>query len=161
MCWLPAYPIAFGIAEEDIPIMKIVSKDTYDGKFDCSAAYRHNGYKLNKTYTTTLPKSDSTISVDKNITDIQFGYHSYSPKKVYLDQKSPTISDNIYRVKSTCEGKALDWWNSWDYVVVEGIIPRGSYYYLNDRGEYVSSSIKLKNLMSFEQYIEKQENLIR
>lgn len=157
MCWVPAHPVSFGVAKEDIAIIKIVSKENYDGKFDCSAAYHENGYKLNKIYTAVIPESTSGIDIDVNLSKIQYGYHSYDPSKIYLEHESPSFSNNVYCVKSINYDRPLDWWNSSDFIVVEGIIPKGSYYYLNDIGEYVSSSIVLKNFISLEYY----NNLIR
>lgn len=134
MCWMSAdMPIKM-IAEKDIPVFKIVRKaicgSNYESVYHKKVYYRRekatSGIEFYGTYT------------------IEKGLHSYLPEvKTILDEGLLIISD--------FNGCYLDGFDTKysELAKMNCIIPKGSEYYVNERGEVVSNQLKV---LSFEDF---------
>ena len=132
MCWI-AYNIEElnpKIAEDNIPVEKLVK---ITGKDTCRSVYFAFPYKINNIYKKRIKKSSRAIIN---------GIHSYKGCKF-------VIKDGIVSIYSRNPVRKLDSWtkNNWFYHnmnigIMSCIIPKGSIYYENERGEVVSSTIK-------------------
>ena len=126
MCWKSKLVPKRLVAKRDIPITKILAPNM------CAYFFRGFQYDLHKQYLTELKEPRWDCVLDKYI--INHGFHSYSKKvKMAIDE------DYIHVFYPSC-GVALAVYSSVANIV-NGIIPKGSHYYLNDDGEYVSDSI--------------------
>lgn len=131
MCWTNHLKIAACVADKDIPVFKICH---YLDSTSICGYYTYFHYELNKVY--ELEKE--LVLCHNSYTnkyEISAGFHSYNKNC------SATKRDNILKVTSH-QGDLLDNYNPW-CIKVCGYIPKGSHYYLNDRGEYVSDAIFL------------------
>lgn len=133
MCWKTINE-AFKLpikAEENVPIFKIC----ISFPDAVVSAYQHFEYSLNKEYT-----MDRDIDViGDNLFCIHQGFHSYSEKcKIYL------CGQNGFDIIGV-DGEYLDGFG-FNFVKVLGYIPKGAYYYINENGECVSSSICLTSI---------------
>lgn len=131
MCWISEEIPKRQIADNDIPVFKMLRKGHFDGIF--VSPYFGFIYAVGKVYSKKNP-----ITIVGGITNfmIKEGYHSYSSKTVIVYNRSA--------VYSTDNGKVdilLDCYE--ECTEVSGYIPRGSVYYLNNQGEYVSDKIVL------------------
>lgn len=139
MCWVSEIELEAQIAKEDIPIFKICKVATTETVI---SFYRNFVYELGKTYS-DKESLRKLITVNGSQT-ISEGFHSYSPLTCYTEihQINP-ISYMIYiKYKHIVIDGILGLSN---IIKVNGIIPKDSIYYLNNKGEYVSNSIKLLN----------------
>lgn len=135
MCW-------FGInrkkiAQEDIPIFKLVCKDKCGAIF---SAQRYFVYELDTEYSTELTRRVSPYS--GNYAFITQGFHSYMP---YVKLKRCHITLYV----TTCRGYELVRFNLYlrKMVILQCVIPKGATYYVNASGEVVSNSIKTVKLV--------------
>ena len=136
MCWVTydkKYK-KFKVAEEDIPVFKVVRKNSL------LSYYTDYPYILNEIHTTEPIKINHSLVYHGEEWKIEKGFHSYSVEciteiargargwniKVYDSDKKTVLLD-YYEMSSTCK--------------LECIIPKGSLYYVNEWGEYVSESI--------------------
>ena len=138
MCWIEYIKPELHIAEQDIPVFKIIRQDLH-------SYYRFKHYALNKVYTTTL---DTPEPIAGNIKayGVYEGFHSYH-KGCLVRKTSKTVTVQALYEFGTI---GLYWTspiNNFSICRVECIIPKGSMYYLNIRGEYVSSSIKITKII--------------
>jgi hypothetical protein len=131
MCWCSGWVETPGrrIAEDDIPVFKILYK-TLEGKY--ISPHRSYSYNIGEVY-----KSDIVLSVLDNYFVIDVGLHSYSIDCVIdintygilvNDIGSHFILDSYYQCSSSP-------------VLMNCIIPKGSTYYKNKRGEIVSDEL--------------------
>jgi len=132
MCWVTNITPQSKLAEEDIPVFKVVRKNSL------LSYYTDYPYILNEVHT-TKPLKINHSSVEE--WKIQEGFHSYSIEcvtkivrtvcgrsiKVYNSDKDDEVLLDYYEISSTCK--------------LECLIPKGSLYYVNEWGEYVSESI--------------------
>lgn len=142
MCWVSEIELEAQIAKEDIPIFKICKVETTGTVI---SLYRDFIYELGKTYS-DKESLRKLITVNGSQT-ISEGFHSYSPLTCYTEihQINP-ISYMIYvKYKHIVMDRILGLNNIINIIKVNGIIPKDSIYYLNNKGEYVSNSIKLLN----------------
>lgn len=123
------------ISVEDIEICKILSPNW-------KGIYYLFEYEPYKVYETELepvktplnhPKTDEIFRIDK-------GFHSYSTgiKAIDHDTHIDIYYDDIYSKEDRFITSYVK-----PVIRVAGIIPKGSRYYLNEQGEYVSDQIKL------------------
>ena len=142
MCWIGEN--IERIAKEDIPCFKIVRKT--EAKDVVESVYMHKCYQLNKLYEledVIIPELG--YNYNGRPCGIYRGFHSYNSDVtvritnddvtpiyfvVYSGDIAPRMLDSFFiAIDNLCK--------------VEGIIPKGSTYYLNRQGEYVSNKIKL------------------
>lgn len=137
MCWISkSAPIKL-IAEKDIPVFKIVEK-TNQGRNYWSIYYERL-YHLGEKVTSKIEIRD--------IYKIERGLHSYIPEvKLILCGDYLSIKDlrGWY-----VDGFSLSLFN---LAKMNCIIPKGSEYYVNERGEVVSNQLKV---IGFEEINEK------
>lgn len=134
MCWLTYKEenSKCKVATEDIPIYKILHTTL-------QSIYRFHEYSLNKVYNETMVTHAYRINVSTY--SVTLGYHSYSPEMTY-------IKCGLNGVFWVCESKGtrLDTF-TYNMIRVNGFIPKGSHYFLNEKGEYVSDSIVLTEVV--------------
>lgn len=134
MCWVSKEQ-DIKIAEQDIPIFKIMKK-TPSPEIVISI-YQNFPYILN-----SLTESDIKIQPSswKNI-EVYQALHSYNPEKIIC------LSYCFVLYIQTLHGLHLDRFNKdWDIIKVKGIIPKGSQYMENENGEFVSNQLILTEI---------------
>jgi hypothetical protein len=147
MCWLSKSKPIERMADKDIVVYKIVSKGDRNGNV---LNYFYNGgyityYKGNESEKINISPIYVEYGISDNYYIIEEGYHSYS-----LDCRMHLIMESLLKFKefdvfSNSEDSKLI---LMAYYIRESdrigkfVIPKGSKYYLNDKGEYVSDNIK-------------------
>ena len=171
MCWSTEYFPEKRTADKNIPIIKaVVKKENAWGNTDLSPIFPYYmtstmTYELNKTYVGTIGKiNEFHMSVEDRIYYwIDQGFHSYhfdtcsysegidvfERQMIYI--KTENGYEDIYEKKlmrfnfaSPFNVKQCDKLNSF---IIKGYIPKGSEYYKNERGEIVSDSIVLTEII--------------
>lgn len=130
MCWVTKeVSIKSKVAEEDIPVFKIVKKDL-------QAYYQEFQYSIGEVFKTEM---SVPMYSPLKLGYINEGFHSYSSKKCDIEAIERYKFTEPYI--SVFYGKyRLD--SYMDACILECVIPKGSIYYLNHKGEYVSNKIK-------------------
>ena len=125
------------VAQKDILVRKIMVKETNSyGLYD--SYFQHATYEVGETY------NESNINNNHQIEcrwmAIARGLHSYSPKCIL---RQPKYTSLLY-VESIDGKHTLEIYSMRvGIVLVDCIIPKGTVYYVNEDGEYVSESIKV------------------
>ena len=139
MCWTTSIRPQLKIATENIPVYKIVDKIGGFWFWSTFKSYYQNFiYKLHKIYSEKIGEicsdDEEFYSIDKGIhsyhntfTKISVGKHG----EIWIDESNGDVIG--YYFQSSCR----------NVVKVQGYIPKGSKYYLNEYGEYVSEQIVL------------------
>lgn len=125
MCWYGSN--IKRIAEEDIKVFKVVNKKDTSQYYDFL-------YKFGQLY-----KSDINIDwegLNNTVISINKGIHSYD-----LNVKIEYFGYAIRAIKSKSGNEILNMHENYIYKLVNCTIPKGSIYYLNDEGEYVSNQL--------------------
>lgn len=104
------------IAKEDIPIYKVLQVQFHNRKIQLVSPYYEMKYKIGKTYKTEM-KSNPYDSHE-----INEGFHSFIGYIAAINE--------IERI-------------AYPTIIVNGIIPKGSSYYLGENQDIVSNKIKL------------------
>lgn len=127
MCWIGKLDTTAKIAEKDIEVFKICRPRT---KNTCVSWFRNFRYKKGETY-------EHPINIDETelFLNIDEGIHSYI---LNIDIER---SDDIY-LSLTLDNKFICIYPN-DVCYVKCIIPKGSTYFINERGEVVSDAIKI------------------
>ena len=136
MCWTSTREIKAKIAvDNNISIYKLVILLT-DNLY---SAYKGFPYELNEEYSLYAPCFNILTKMfdfyQKNV-----GFHSYHPEMTKTTEDSLFV--NIYDENN----ELLDRLYRKNIVRVNGYIPKGASYFLNDRGEYVSDKIYLTDI---------------
>lgn len=139
MCWIENIKnLDLQIADKDVEVYKIVSDAN---KQSCKSIIKGFIYKANIKY--EMPFIKTSFSGDFWNTDLIYiakAYHSYD--KIYFTLKKPYSQYLNYEYKGIIIGNSLitiriD--NS--YYVATFVIPKGSQYAINRKGEIVSNQI--------------------
>lgn len=131
MCWVGYNPKKH-VALEDISVFKIGIKDKDEKLW---SYYYDFTYKEGMLYNTKIGVLISIGGWNRSICE---GFHSYSNHcEIRINRSVFIIYPNT--------GKYLDILTG-NLVRLNCIIPKGSEYYLNERGEYVSNQIKIINV---------------
>lgn len=151
MCWVAHYDEDKKeyTAKDNIPVTKLVLTDSSNNIF---SFYKYFNYKLNNTYKISNFGSDKVYNDAKDCFCIFYGFHSYTTKlKFYIFRSffNPMTVDIKHNgeVLSRLDAKLwfLDTAEPLYLTVADCIIPKGARYFLNNRGEYVSSAIRIIN----------------
>lgn len=129
MCWISRQKPEARIAGKDIPVIKILKFNNYTL---FSFHYKFNYFKNRKYEINNLEINDYSFISYYTITK---GFHSYSN-----DCKIIPLQSNFFKI--IYNNKYVDAYPT-PFVKASCIIPKGSEYYLNENGEYVSNSIKI------------------
>ena len=151
MCWSTLEVPEKMTASEDVPIFKIMRKVNglsgyfaYFRKFNYSPMSR---YRLSTRYGELQSlKIEWKSSIFNNMIEyyINEGFHSYSKEEC-----SALASEHVVKVINRSEGNQIQvYFMSDELRYVEGVIPKGSAYYKNSLGEYVSEEIILTKAMT-------------
>lgn len=125
------------IAKEDIKVFKIVKGNKKSSSFN--SIYYHFIYKLGLVYSSRIKKGPVLFDSIR----IRNGIHSYSS-----DCKVIVVEDLI-SIQNRINNENLDIFSKHtlssqqEFYVLDCIIPKRSSYYINDRGEVVSSRLKI------------------
>lgn len=140
MCW---YSNEFNLltALEDIPIKKVVSASTSSEKLYFSI-YRnfvyHKGEKVQTRLATIYPKTINAIWCKRYAVE-GGAFHSYIPEcRIIQDVPNPIITISAPKIEVE-----LDWFPIDEILVVEGVVPKGAKYAINELGECVSTELIL------------------
>ena len=147
MCWIThkeelAIP---KIAEDNIVCNKLVRMPS-DFNIIISDIYQF-GYKLNIVYSICGDlRVDKILENDKFRYCILKGFHSYSDKVTFKSSIDYWDCINVYFMGQPILKNFVN--ETWGCTTMIGaiascIIPKGSTYFLNERGEYVSNNIKI------------------
>lgn len=132
MCWISNIA-ELKVAKEDIKIFKLCLSMRH-----LLSYYNGFAYELNKVYelgTDIVP----IFSPYRDGYEISIGFHSYANNCQLLDRR-------WHYIVTSPDNRARDCYSREDLVLVRGYIPKGSHYYLNDYGEYVSDKICLTSI---------------
>lgn len=135
MCW-ESKTCNIQIAKENIPVFKVV--DNQAGKL--YSYYLGFEYTLGVEYTQKL-----NIIKEKDLYAINVGFHSYSMKNA-VTYEMVYEGERFIKVNSYPTNSPLDSFWRYSSVIADCIIPKGSRYCLNEKGEYVSDRIALINI---------------
>ena len=131
MCWVTSKTPQSKLAEEDISVFKIVRRHL-------QAYYQDFQYSIGEVFKTEM--SVPLFSPCK-VFYIEEGFHSYSNQECKT-AFTETLSEPIITVFHVFHGELHRLDSYVDGCILECVIPKGSVYYKNPRGEYVSDKIK-------------------
>lgn len=131
MCWTTSITPQSKLAEEDIPVFKIVGRRL-------QAYYRVFQYSIGEVFQTEI--SVPMYSPCK-VFYIDKGFHSYSNQECKT-AITEILSEPIITVFHVFHSGLYRLDSYIDACILECVIPKGSIYYLNHKGEYVSNKIK-------------------
>ena len=133
MCWISRDKPIRMVADADIVVNKVLAKN-YDGSY-ASPCYRRCLWELGVVYSTFM---DYLCEVDVDKYSVSFGFHSCG--KIISDDdywKSVVESDGVVKSETAFLTKYEN------ESVFECIIPKGSAYFVNSSGMYVSEMLKV------------------
>ena len=134
MCWISFNKPIKMIAEKDIPVVKFV----YKRQGGYQSVYYRYPYKIGDEVTSTI------IFGGENY--IREGLHSYIPCSIYLEGWHSYYI--CVKLKNSCfnvDTLFSEYDDGSTLVQMNCIIPKGSEYYVNERGEVVSNKLKVIN----------------
>lgn len=144
MCWIGNHK-NLKKTEKDISVFKILHKKCNENTTILLSTYQDFHYVLHKKVTSEV-EVENWISAD--ICEISKAIHSYSSELVHAKLVVPNRAYIYYPNDINHIDEWLDDFSTdGSFVRVNGIIPKGSTYAINDRGEYVSDSIILKEIV--------------
>jgi hypothetical protein len=142
MCWLSNKKPIAKIAKRDIPVKKVIYTDG-------TAYFNSFNYKTRKV----IPKVKIEVEKETDIFGrsfytIESGYHSYSSKCVIIKEEYNNLESKQCILVFGYNGFPLQVYyerqQKFRKVTIQNfIIPKGTKYYINKRGEYVSELIKI------------------
>ena len=122
MCWISNFAPVLKVAEEDIKVQKVLKKV---GNLYVSPIFEYCHWTPGIVHETTLGHTH----IGTRIFEIGKGFHSCT--KIHEEGGVwCTKTKDLFAVDSGEE-------------IVDAVIPKGSQYYLNEYGEYVSNKLKL------------------
>lgn len=133
MCWTSTKTPILKVAEEPIPIFKILYKNM-------DSAYMTFRYHLHVKYYQKLETPRITCSK----CFIYEGIHSYDAETSII--KDHPEDSNFFAIITRKDDLYLDTFSKGPYIQVMGVIPEGAEYYRNEWGEIVSNSIILTEI---------------
>jgi len=145
MCWESKKKCVRLLADKDIHVFKICKKCRSNSNVVLPYFYSEKAvYQDGKTYESDRPieilKEHKVLSLSLiKVNSILNGIHSYSCDCVILHYGDVFAITDKY-------GSTLETYKSNVAVVVECSIPKGTAYYVNEHGEYVSDKIKIENI---------------
>lgn len=140
MCWLSTEKKDYRIANEDIHVYKVMLQKPGGRIFD--SFYFHKTYETGQVYKTVVNPVYNNIECFYR-TRIEGGFHSYDKSKTIIKGnsfywiikvKNRPYNPDIIHCPYSIRGYE-------DIVAVECVIPKGSFYYMNEDGEIVSNQI--------------------
>lgn len=142
MCWIENIEnLDIKITDKDIEVYKVVLEADKQSCVSCVQGFVYEANTLYKIHFIQRGKTYiNSICCISNVVYIEKAYHSYT--KVQPTLKHPNVKNSIYKYKGLIVGNQLapikiD--NS--YYVATFIIPKGSQYAINWKGEIVSNQI--------------------
>ena len=145
MCWKSDRQIPMKVANENIPIYKILLlcyDPEYGDKERLYSIYCGFHYELDKTY-----RIEGTFNLLKIKSEYikNTGFHSYNPEMTFPHRTISYAIEIRHKEKLYVLDRILERW----CLSVAGYIPKGAFYYLNDKGEYVSNQICLTQVLDY------------
>lgn len=138
MCWIEIKDnVKYQVADKDIEVYKIVLNAN---KQSCTSIVRGFNYTVDTLY--TIPTIESKVFNHHYMEiKIEKAYHSYTEVHFIWDSsyrihsRGPRCKDSLFRKRVTCIPFENDWY------IATFIIPKGSMYIINTKGEIVSDKI--------------------
>lgn len=133
MCWI-ADKMNKQISDGHVKVLKICNYYIRDRKKRVITGYFYPlfEYKLRRKYKTQL-------GINYLYNSVFEGFHSYSPDICHAENE---VLHKVIRLK---DNTIIGVYGR-DSVVVDGYIPKGGIYYVNEQGEIVSDSIVLTKI---------------
>ena len=138
MCWLSKYKPFKMVASEDIPVQKVLRKHD-DGQL-FSPVFNSIGWKRGEV---KVARIDSIYHLYPNTYIIECGLHSCK-KITFLSGVNKEAWVSTLHEELDCYSPL--WYKAKNEIVVDAIIPKGSHYYLNEYGEYVSDKLMMTGI---------------
>lgn len=138
MCWMEFLGnVKYQVADKDIEVYKIV---TCANKQSCVSIIKNFNYTANILY--KIPTLEcNEIARRYGVLKIEKAYHSYTGVQFICDSASH-IDDEIYRRKRIILGnRGMFIYFENEAYIATFIIPKGSKYIINTKGEIVSDKI--------------------
>ena len=138
MCWIEVLRnVKYQVADKDIEVYKIVLNAN---KQSCTSIVRRFNYTVNTLY--AIPTIESKV-IDSYCGKIKIekAYHSYTEvhfiwdSSYYIHCGATICKDMLFGKRGICIPFENDWY------IATFIIPKGSKYIINTRGEIVSDKI--------------------
>ena len=127
------------VAKNDLHVIKIMSPSDKPGKY--SSYFENFTYEDGKAYKAIdFPTGHEWDGYNNDYVCIFTGFHSYSVNCKFIRKTTP---EDIVCVYSPENYKKLEYYELNDAVFVDCVIPKGTRYYVNSEGEYVSKEIKV------------------
>lgn len=139
MCWAEKLEnVKYQVADKDIEVYKIV---TWANKQSCVSVVKNFNYTANILYKIPTLEYDE-IARRYKILKIEKAYHSYTGIQFICNSTFHSVK-GVYRCKSIILGnkRMLMSFENDDYIATF-IIPKGSTYIINTKGEIVSDKIR-------------------
>lgn len=132
------------VASEDIPVQKVLVE--YDDGQSLIYDYHLFSPIFNsiewKTGEVKVAKIDRIYNLYPNTYTIERGLHSCKKIAFLPDFNNAWVS----KLHEELDGYSLLWYKTKNEIVVDAIIPKGSHYYLNEYGEYVSDKLMMTGI---------------
>lgn len=154
MCWTSETKPLIKTAEENIPIFKMC---VYYSNYAVGAYYRKHKYELKREYVCddAFNEEPERRNYPSGMLEylIRKGFHSYDPNTVNVKNGEYYATYHVREGIKQCIGAYPKYYLADRRLVrVNGYIPKGTRYYLNEKGEYVSEGIVLTDI----QYIQSE-----
>lgn len=138
--------------ESGVRVFKIVN--LRKGKYIYAAYHRDFKYKLGKV---AVSHREISFKHELDVSFVEEAIHSYLSDSVIVRKTSSCV---IYSIDNMVDGSIyskLDWFidnigHGTRMVVMEGIIPHGTPYYVNEYGEVISEKLLPTNVVELADY---------
>ena len=141
MCWSSGRKFVNDcrrVANDDLHVIKIMRSSDKSGKY--SSYFEDFTCEDGETYEAKYFPTGYEWDDDNNYVCIFTGFHSYSVNCKFIRKTTP---EDILAVYSPENYKKLENYKMNDIVFVDCVIPKGTRYYVNLEGEYISPKIKV------------------
>lgn len=129
MCWATRLKPVLLVAEEDIPVKKIL-RDTMEPYYHPTLKY-----EIGKEYYTFMESPYRPIGFHQFM-QIGYGFHSYHNMCTFTIEQGSTLCVRF-------NGHTVCVYPNKNILIADCVITKGSTYYLNEFHEYVSNCIKV------------------
>ena len=160
MCWTGRIEDK-KIASHDVKCRKIIKMDMITGKYVPFYLDHTMVYRMGGTYALTIQPRFSSLGVAVTLSvgnmAIERAFHAYSMKVKIVTNTG--VGDG-YKAELFDDPVSVIYPSQIDFepIVVECVIPKGTVYYENDRGEIASESLKIVRTIEPEELCVGTEN---
>lgn len=146
MCWA-SKTLTMHISDGKVKVFKVCTLNN-NGEIS-GYYYKWFKYVLNQEYQTNINIHSTIYSIENQTHIGNEGFHSYSAKECLLETNNEGF--DVYNKKTNF---LITGYNSYtNIVVVEGYLPKGTTYYINQDGEIISDRIILEKITHQIEYV--------